>query len=78
MHAAERKVPLHFVFSETDPGLPMLHAQGGAAVGKLQARGMLTIQTVPHADHTFTLHAPRNELEGVLTETVNQLASRRA
>lgn len=73
-HVGQRKVPLHFVFADTDPGLPMLHALGGASVQRLQAQGLLSIRTVAHADHTFTLAAPRGELEGVLKETMDRIA----
>jgi alpha-beta hydrolase superfamily lysophospholipase len=70
----QREVPLRFIFSDTDPGLPMLRAQGGGAVGKLQSRGLLHIRTIAHADHTFTLAASRRELEQVLKDTMDELA----
>lgn len=51
---AGRRVMLHFIFSERDPGLALLHEQGGAAVTRLLESRQFNIQRIASADHTFT------------------------
>jgi pimeloyl-ACP methyl ester carboxylesterase len=51
---AKRGVPLHFIFAKSDPGLAMLREQAGSAVPTAQGTGVLTIDIVDGADHTFT------------------------
>lgn len=75
---AARGVPMHFIFSDTDPGLPMLRAQGGLTVDQLVQQGRLDIQLISHADHTFTLAAPRMQLHDMLKAIVARLPTRGA
>ncbi|MFT3859687.1 MAG: alpha/beta hydrolase [Aquabacterium sp.] len=72
-HVAARAVPMYFIFSDSDPGLPMLRTQGGPAVDQLVQQGRLSIQLIAHADHTFTLAAPRAQLHGMLKAIVAAL-----
>ncbi len=51
---ARRGTALHFVFAEGDPGLALLHEQGGPAVARLVKSGRLTIESIAGPDHTFT------------------------
>ncbi len=53
---------LKFIFAEGEPGWPMLQAQAGASLGHLQAQGLLTVQHLAQADHTFTIEAARQRL----------------
>ena len=73
---ALRGIPMYFVFSDTDPGLAMLHALGGQAVARLQRQRALDISLIEHADHTFTNHAPRTALMRRLDQIVAELAAR--
>lgn len=67
---ARHGVRQHYIFADTDPGLELLRAQGGAVVQQLQARGLLTIDCVAHADHTFTSIAPRRHMLDILSARV--------
>jgi len=63
---ARRGVPMHFVFASDEPGLALLRFGGGATMRRLSARGALTIDDVPDADHTFTRRAARERLVSVV------------
>src|SRR5579864_8416371 len=54
LSAAHAGTDLQFVFAENDPGLELLHDQGGATVQRLCARDRLGIKVIDGADHTFT------------------------
>jgi hypothetical protein len=47
-------IDLQFVFAANDPGVELLREQGGAVARKLRASGVLRVETIPGADHTFT------------------------
>lgn len=51
---ARRKIALYFLFAGNDPGIGLLHSQGGATVEKLRRRGELGIDVIDGANHTFT------------------------
>jgi hypothetical protein len=53
---------LAFIFADSDPGNDMLELEGGLMVGRLRRHGGLTIDIVPHANHTFTNRVSRGEL----------------
>lgn len=74
-HVASRGVKQHFIFSDTDPGLELLRAFGGSAVERLQQRQQLGITLIPHADHTFTLAAPRQVMLQRLRAVVDDIAT---
>jgi len=59
---ASRPVQLHFIFSDSDPGLTMLHEQGGYVVRELLRAQALQIEIIPNTDHTFTNLAGRNAM----------------
>lgn len=59
---ARRQVQLRFIFSESDPGLTMLHEQGGYVVRELLRARALEIDVIPDTDHTFTNLAGRNAM----------------
>ncbi len=65
--AAEAGVGMQFVFSDGDPGSELLRQGGGASVRRMLARGELTIDVIPAADHTFTDLRPRAALIELLT-----------
>lgn len=73
---ALRGIPMYFVFSDTDPGLAMLHALGGQAVARLQRQRALDISLIELADHTFTNQTPRTMLMQRLDQIVAELAAR--
>ncbi len=73
---ALRSIPMYFVFSDTDPGLAMLHALGGQAVARLQRQRALDISLIEQADHTFTNHAPRTALMRRLDQIVAEMAAK--
>jgi len=58
--AAAHGTRLQFVFSEGEPGWPLLQAQAGPALQALQARGALSVQHIPRADHTFSSQDARH------------------
>lgn len=57
---------LQFVFAENEPGLTLLRKGAPNALGPLQAQGRLRIETLNHADHTFTRHEARQRLFDVV------------
>jgi pimeloyl-ACP methyl ester carboxylesterase len=59
---AGRQVQLRFIFSDSDPGLTMLHEQGGHVVRELLRAQALTIDIIPNTDHTFTNLSGRNAM----------------
>jgi hypothetical protein len=71
-HVARRGIPMHFVFSEADPGLILLRSFGGTTVSKLIKRQAMDITLIAQADHTFTLAKPRASL----IEALNSLIAR--
>ncbi|MEP7311529.1 MAG: hypothetical protein ABI859_03015, partial [Pseudomonadota bacterium] len=73
---AARNTQALYIFSATDPGLFLLHEQGGDAVRKLQRRGLLHTETIDSADHTFTPRRSQHELLHLLTKHFAQLQSR--
>jgi pimeloyl-ACP methyl ester carboxylesterase len=71
-HVARRGIPMHFVFSEADPGLILLRSFGGTTVSRLIKRQAMDITLIAQADHTFTLAKPRASL----IEALNSLIAR--
>ena len=59
---ARRQVQLRFIFSESDPGLTMLHEQGGYVVRELLRAQALKIDVISNTDHTFTNLAGRSAM----------------
>ena len=51
---AQRGVSLRFIFSASDPGRKLLLEQGGPVVGSLMGQGVLEMEVIDGADHTFT------------------------
>lgn len=62
-----------FVFADRDPGQELLDVLGGRVAKRLRARGLLSIQTIAGADHTFTDHSCRTmllaALDGALSDS---------
>jgi hypothetical protein len=50
----KQKVALRFLFAGGDPGIALLHTQGGATVEELERAGKLGIEIIEGPDHTFT------------------------
>jgi pimeloyl-ACP methyl ester carboxylesterase len=71
---ARRGVPLHFVFAADEPGPALLHFCGGATARRLAARGALTIDDIPDADHPFTRRAARERLTAVVAARLGTAA----
>jgi pimeloyl-ACP methyl ester carboxylesterase len=71
---ARRGVPLHFVFAADEPGPALLDFCGGATARRLAARGALTIDDIPDADHTFTRRAARERLTAVVAARLGMAA----
>lgn len=63
---AAKGVPMHFVFSDSDPGEAMLLRGAGRTVARLLKRGQLTITRLSQADHIFTQSDARQRLIAVL------------
>lgn len=59
-------IDLRFVFAANDPGMELLREQGGAVARKLRASGVLRVETIEGADHTFTDPVKRAALVKVL------------
>ncbi len=53
---------LDFVFSQDEPGWPMLQQQAAAAVRRLRGLGLLSVQHLARADHTFSTEDARRRL----------------
>ena len=62
VRAANADIDVQFVFAAADPGVELLHDQGGATARRLQARGRLGVHVIADADHTFTDLTPRIKL----------------
>jgi pimeloyl-ACP methyl ester carboxylesterase len=65
---ARRGVGMLFIFAGSDPGLGLLHTQGGSSVPRLRSRGHLEIRIVDGCDHTFTPLWSQPRLAALLTE----------
>ena len=59
-------IGLQFVFAAQDPGVELLRNQGGATARKLVERGVLRVESIADADHTFTDSTRRQQLVSVL------------
>lgn len=73
---ARHGVPLRFVFSLGDPGLDVLLNDGAGVLRRLQARGLISVQTIEGADHIFTDCMRRRQLADLLTVELHTLAAR--
>jgi hypothetical protein len=51
---ARRGIDVRFVFAASDPGLELLHLQGGSSVPRLVAEGKVGWDIIDGPDHTFT------------------------
>jgi alpha/beta superfamily hydrolase len=67
-----RGTHVQFIFSDGDPGLAMLHHEGGRAVARFQTRNALRIDVIPNADHTFTASASRSVLIELLLRFIGR------
>jgi pimeloyl-ACP methyl ester carboxylesterase len=63
-------IRLQFVFAAQDPGPELLRNQGGATARKLRERGLLRVESIDAADHTFTDSARRALLVSILERTL--------
>jgi alpha-beta hydrolase superfamily lysophospholipase len=72
---AKHNIDMLFVFSSSDPGLSMLHEQGGSSVRRLSRRHALRIAVVEGADHTFTAQWNRDKLTAVLMSHLDRYAA---
>jgi alpha/beta superfamily hydrolase len=68
---AQRRVMIHFVFSDDDRGLALLQLHGGRSVPTLEARGQLHVDVVEDADHIFTSRHARARAGDALTRIVH-------
>jgi alpha-beta hydrolase superfamily lysophospholipase len=66
----KRRINVLFVFADGEPGIDLLNNGGGSIVPRLQKRGLIGIEFVNGADHTFTSGAHRDHLNEVLTRHV--------
>lgn len=67
-----RSVRLLFVFATGEPGFDLLKRGGGSVVERLRNRGLLSIEFVDGADHTFTSRHTRERLADLLTRHVER------
>jgi len=67
---------IYFIFSASDPGHSMLLEQGGRIVGNLARSEKLRISIVQGADHTFTSHWNRDQLQALLAAHLDRHAGR--
>lgn len=72
---AKHHTMIFFVFSASDPGLAMLHEQGGGLVKRLQVQGRLCIDVIDHADHTFTARWAQRSLLKILDARLTTVRS---
>ena len=70
---ARAGVPLHFVFSDQEPGRTLLSEQGGAIARRLMSSGQLQLHAVAGADHTFIRQPAREALYAVLDRVLDGL-----
>lgn len=70
---ARRGTRIEFVFAENEPGLAMLREQGGRTVGRLERRGILAIDTIAGADHTFSTRVARERLAAMFERRIGSV-----
>lgn len=63
---------IHFVFSDDDPGYPMLLEQAGAEVRSFLGTGAMDIQFIPNAGHTFTPLTSQKALLDAIANTLGR------
>lgn len=63
---SHQKTSMLFVFAQGEPGLELLRDGGGIVVERLKRRGLLRIEMIDSADHTFTPSWSRQKLIQVL------------
>jgi alpha-beta hydrolase superfamily lysophospholipase len=64
-------IRLQFVFADHDPGQELLSTLGGRVFRRLCARGLIGIQTIEGADHTFTDRSRRLLLVAALEQALS-------
>jgi alpha-beta hydrolase superfamily lysophospholipase len=64
-------IRMQFVFADHDPGHELLNTLGGRAFRRLHARGLIGVQTIEGADHTFTDRSRRVLLVAALERALS-------
>lgn len=72
MRMAERNIEQRFIFASEDPGKTLLDDEAGDAVRKLEAAGILRIDMIEGADHTFTARWSHGQLIELLTTAITR------
>ncbi len=64
---ADRNIDVLLIYSENDAGLVYLKDRAARDVSRLISNGQLEIETIAHADHTFTRQEAQSRLIAVMT-----------
>ena len=68
---ARRGVEIHFLFARDEPGMDLLHTQGGHVVTRLARAGKLNIDVIDSPGHTFTAVWAQDALTARLSAIVS-------
>ena len=66
----KRGVRVRFLIADSDPGVDMLRRQGGARVRRWLRRGLIRLEILENADHTFTRRESKQRLIAAVTRAL--------
>jgi alpha-beta hydrolase superfamily lysophospholipase len=70
----KRKLPVHFIFSSTDPGLDLIKKDAQQSLSKGLTEQVFDIALIENADHTFSQESMRENLFFHLHSIFNRIA----
>lgn len=70
LQATGAGIDLQFIFAANDPGLELLRQKGNSTLQRLRTRGLVGIEVIPDADHTFTDLSPRQALVAAVVQKI--------
>ncbi|HEY6926440.1 MAG TPA: alpha/beta fold hydrolase [Steroidobacteraceae bacterium] len=70
LQATGAGIDLHFIFAANDPGLELLRQKGNSTLQRLRTRGLIGIEVIPDADHTFTDLSTRQALVTAVVQKI--------
>jgi alpha/beta superfamily hydrolase len=70
MGLARRGIRMDFIFAQSDPGHLYMSEQAAKAQAQLIAKGIMSMELIPNANHTFSTYQSRQRLMGTLQRLV--------
>ncbi len=70
MRIARKGIGMHFIFAQSDPGHMYMSEHAARAQARLIKSGDMTLELIPHANHTFSTHRSRSRLLSVLQHLI--------